>query len=464
MRNKYLVDHFCSVRHMRDYNGLTHINPRAPCLQRLGRFILDLTTASEKNGSTYNYLPSYVQYCEQRRMHSSQYWYVIHPLSLFTKYWQIVMCLVWFTIIPIDFSYLSAYELERCTSSLKVPALENIFTLLNWICMIDFIMRFFTGYIYSKTNEIVLVPTKIIWNYVKTFAFVDVTSFFVFFTSHWSTEKLICYKSALFVVMLVRTVRSVRLSTAFTYLKNITVNLGLTHNQYTYIRFGLLLILMVHFNACLYLFIPHTIEIISERKKNNWIRQLKTIYEMQGREYDTMTLFLHSVMETILRISMISVGTVTPVTLEGAVCCVIAFFCGCCFNIYMIGYIIQHMNESFCDAIQQEKTCNRLKNFCIHHKIPKTLEDSTISHYSLMFSDGNKFYKKRDIESLLSHQLRVDIFKEKIRFISGKYPAIFSDMPAHVWKYFGSLKESRYFVDDIIEDFGSGNFTLFKGG
>ncbi|XP_053681754.1 potassium voltage-gated channel subfamily H member 1-like [Sabethes cyaneus] len=161
--------HRCHLRH---HSG-THLAPVLPGTSKwvkLCRFVRCQLLADQDHPETKNYLKSNAQICnENRRQVSSYPPYVIHPFSRFRKHWDLVMFVtlaLHMLLLAYDFTFL----IFRKESSYHGAIVFDLF--LCAVLTVEICLKFITGYVVTDTNEIVLEPHRIAFNYMKSYRLV----------------------------------------------------------------------------------------------------------------------------------------------------------------------------------------------------------------------------------------------------------------------------------------------------
>ncbi|XP_020279912.1 potassium/sodium hyperpolarization-activated cyclic nucleotide-gated channel 2-like isoform X2 [Pseudomyrmex gracilis] len=120
-----------------------------------------LLMASDKHPSARKYLRSYVSIISERRHHLRNHRHIIHPLSIFRFYWEFIMIATIICLL-ISVPYQAAFRMNE--RSIYWTVFKNV---LLFLCCVDIMFNFMSGY-FDKTQQIVVMkPRKIIKEYLR---------------------------------------------------------------------------------------------------------------------------------------------------------------------------------------------------------------------------------------------------------------------------------------------------------
>ncbi|XP_055545907.1 potassium/sodium hyperpolarization-activated cyclic nucleotide-gated channel 1-like [Wyeomyia smithii] len=166
-------DHNCNLHRepgllpLLTWTSLPPIDPKTPLWVRFKRRLRELMLLSPEHPDTGTYFKSFAQVAnENKRLIENYPAWTIHPLSLFRKYWDLVMfvvSLVHLTLLSFVVSYLIYMDVAY------FPAIIQFDVILCIILATEVVMKFFTGFVVEYSKEIVLEPGRIVWNYLKSF-------------------------------------------------------------------------------------------------------------------------------------------------------------------------------------------------------------------------------------------------------------------------------------------------------
>ncbi|XP_055638702.1 uncharacterized protein LOC129776839 [Toxorhynchites rutilus septentrionalis] len=156
--------HSCILRYDSGTN-LPPITPESSTWTKITRRLRKIALLSPDHPDAEIFFRSFAQMAnENKRLVQDYPACIIHPLSAFRQYWDIVMFFILsahMVLLSFVVSYLIYMDLE------EFPWLIRTDLALCTILAIDFILKFFTGYIIKNTKRIVLEPRKILLNNLK---------------------------------------------------------------------------------------------------------------------------------------------------------------------------------------------------------------------------------------------------------------------------------------------------------
>ncbi|GJQ86959.1 hypothetical protein Trydic_g5173 [Trypoxylus dichotomus] len=140
---------------------------------RLRNLIVRLRMATSQHAGGWRYLPSHASIMREHKKHLMNL-YIVHPFSKFRIYWEMLMTLTFglqFVVIPLELAIYYTSILENVRGAWNFVRIS-----LDFVCLADVVLNFFTGYLQTMTKEIILNPSKIMRKYLKSLFFPDVIS------------------------------------------------------------------------------------------------------------------------------------------------------------------------------------------------------------------------------------------------------------------------------------------------
>ncbi|XP_053692490.1 potassium/sodium hyperpolarization-activated cyclic nucleotide-gated channel 4-like [Sabethes cyaneus] len=149
------------------WTSLPPIDPKTSLWARIKRRLRELVLLSPEHPDTGTYFKSFARIAnENKRLIQNYPACIIHPFSLFRKYWDMVMfavSLVHLLLLSFMISYLICINVDH------FPVIIKFDVILCTILAAEVIMKFVTGFVVESSKEIVLEPRRIIWNYLTSF-------------------------------------------------------------------------------------------------------------------------------------------------------------------------------------------------------------------------------------------------------------------------------------------------------
>ncbi|EZA51460.1 Potassium/sodium hyperpolarization-activated cyclic nucleotide-gated channel [Ooceraea biroi] len=167
---------------------------------------------------------------------------MIHPFSTFRIYWEFAMLLFTIVALLVTPVFLAFYFDKFEKWYLYNLAIDAVF-----IC--DIVIWFFTGYYDSRTQLIVMDPTFAMSKYLRGFFIVDILPvlplelFIVLFESLWYLASL-------------NLLKILRMRTTIIYLSRLYHVYQINFHLYKIMEIGIIVIMCVHWTACLEYYLP----------------------------------------------------------------------------------------------------------------------------------------------------------------------------------------------------------------
>lgn len=176
------TSHVCSLR-SDSISHLPKIFPDASCDKKFTRYLQKWLLVSMEHPHVFIYLKSRAAVERESKRQVEKYsGFLIHPLSRFRKYWNI---LVFIMMILNELLTAFIVGLFHHLGDSTLTLIHSVLISAKIILIFEIFLQFSTGYIVSETFEIVLCSEKIFRNY---------------FTSHFMPDIFCCLPHTYFVV------------------------------------------------------------------------------------------------------------------------------------------------------------------------------------------------------------------------------------------------------------------------
>lgn len=376
------------------------------------------------------------------------YHYTIHPFSYFRKFWERLMILTLFlsfVITPyvVTFIFLDDY--------VKMDSLVVVIISIEMICLLDILLNFFTGFCNEKTGAIVLDRKKIFIKYIKFYFWIDLLSSI---PKEFITETEYCEKTCINfsyfciwnLINILSLLKIFRIGTVFKLLQNhLTFYYGVMTFQFKLIKMSLLLLIIVHWFACLQFFLVRAIHgsSIKELHEFTWTYEDQIFWNSSSfgryflclyRTVYTILIFGHDVYESI--------------NYEDIVLTTFLTFLGFYLKIYLMAKILMFIKNRFSPSLKFYQEQKKLKDYMKYRRLPKDIQQRVIAYNDYRFK--SRYYNEKLILNVLSDQLKSNIamtvFATAIKNIR-----IFDDLPQElIMKIVLNFRQEYYLKGDII--------------
>lgn len=227
----FIVDHFCTLKPF-SKTGVPKLGPSATIWDKMSRFAKCLFIVSPYNLQTKGYFES-TSKLEQERRRFLRCGFVIHPLSIFSQYWQFMICILLYFNVSLGLIAPILQLRVKYNNSFFID-LQNFYLGTEIICCGHMLICFLTGYIENKTKNIVLDKKKIAVHYLSTYFIIDLCAFdFLFILPLYYIQLNTLFATIYFSVKLLRILR---LRTANTYLRHLIIYVNLSDDKFQLLK------------------------------------------------------------------------------------------------------------------------------------------------------------------------------------------------------------------------------------
>ena len=467
--------HDCNLR-ADSLSHLAKVLPDASYFTRIKRKCKKLCLVSIKHPEVFIHLKSNTAVENESKRQVQKKYFLIHPLSIFRKNWNIVIFLVMFLhqmMTPLVIGFFVDL------SPLALNVLIAVDILLCVILFSEVLLLFRTGYIVKKTNKIVLHPKVIAREYLKDLIpdligclpFIYFATFIIQNLNGSVNGASIVYLGVLYVFQFYRFER------LLFYFSSIPIMLQFSEKSSIIIPLILRTIYLWHWTACFKhlppLYTTHvdftdvettTVSIIPSQKNDlrrfygevlvddsNWEVVQNTLKENLIRtlsNYTIMNKYTRSMMIT-LKLAVQS-GYVDESSLSGHNMLVTAviMFGGWIYSTYVL-LVMSNVIIS-CDISEYKygQMANEIKAFCSAEKLSKELTDRIAIYFQYKY---NMHYFNEDaIKNSISVNLRKEILMHSCSVLLTKV-TLFKDLSKDILEdIVKCLKLEIYFTNSII--------------
>lgn len=352
---------------------------------------------------------------EERQRQARNHPHTIHPFSLFTKYWQIFMTIVWFIMLAHDMFYISFnFEIEYKTNNIW-----NVITLfMNSICMFDIMVNLITGYV-DKENNIELSERKIAGHHLRLWLLVDLVTIFVgtgllsykFLNNFHLTNAQVNY------IIIIRYIRILKVFNIYDGIRWLVDTSLISYFHYwiicwCFVFFSLLWVLGSMYYKIGYLNFTHSFD----HRNLSWVNFYVEMYG--GIHADSKldaSIYFHSLMECLLKLNWFRpISFATPVLISEAFFVVLIILIGLFFQtvfivlLYIFEYDLDntffidgyfenalnsYLNLNSCSVTSRKSILNRYE----HLKLLRITQDNYKEFPSSLKFDFNQHKATSDI-------------------------------------------------------------------
>ncbi|KAI4462300.1 i[[h]] channel isoform e [Holotrichia oblita] len=393
---------------------------------------------SENNPRSKIFLKSSATIYLEIQNHLQLHYYMIHPFSMMRVMWEMFMMVVFFILlvyIPIDVCFTAKTSLYE-----RLPRIT-----LDFVCIIDIMMSFITGYQDDTTKKIIMDPKSVAIRYLKTWFAVDVISSI-------NTDIFILLfnlKEQGFWLKIPSFLKVFHVTTLIKYLERFREWKETSLYRFKLMKMALLFTLSVIWSSC-------TLYVIAVYAEEDWIPE-------KGSSGPTLQEIWKGLRSCIIRVVMnfllLSHGFSKSKSLQVLIMEVILISIGWIFKLGATAQIIQivmkysSLNDKYYQMVQQFQEYMKSKN------LPETVQKRVLAYFEFRFQ--RNYYKENEILASLSNQLKQEIIVHTCGKLLNN-TVIFRDIPQpFLIRVSYLMKMEIYLPNDVVVIAGSEAHAMY---
>ncbi|XP_018369234.1 PREDICTED: potassium/sodium hyperpolarization-activated cyclic nucleotide-gated channel 1-like [Trachymyrmex cornetzi] len=436
LREPCLV-HICEVPPKED--SLRKIIPGTSLWSKLRRWFLGTRIASRKHPFTQYFLKSTQMINYEISRHLNSHPNMIHPFSTFRIFWESAMTLFIIAALMATPVFLAFYFDEPEKWYLFNHAIDSVF-----IC--DIVIWFFTGYYDCQTQLIILNPKIVASEYLRGFFVINVLPvlplefFIVLFKSMWYLAALNLLK-----ILWMRTV--IKYSRRLYYVYEINFHL------YKVAEISVIIIVCVHWAACLEYYLPLAVAKMVEQDDASWIR---SSYMLKRKT--KFAIYLTCVNRAIIALTT-STHYLDVRAPEDIIYNIILSVLGLLGFIYMLAQLSQLMMTIHSTRKRHLQLIEQLQQYMTYKELPYSLQRRLLSYYNYRNKKG--FERNKIIINHVSPYLREKLLLHNYRRLLNDVD-LFRNLPEIVVAQFiGAVRSEIFMSNDVLVRAGARGDALY---
>ncbi|GJQ85025.1 hypothetical protein Trydic_g3686 [Trypoxylus dichotomus] len=397
-------------------------------LVNLRRKFRGLMICNEKNPRAIMFLKSSATIYLEIQNHLHFNYYMIHPFSTMRGIWEMFMMVVHCVVliyIPIDVCFSTEGTITE-----RIPRMT-----LDFICILDIVICFVTGFQDSTTKRVIMDPKLVAKRYV--------TSWFVL-------DLLPCLNTDLIIMMynlqhtgvwlkIPSFLKAFRVLTLLKYMVRYRERREISMYKFKMIKMSMLFLLAVIWSSC-------TLYLIAANRQEEWIPEPKVYQHPDAGEIwvGLRTCFIRVVMSFLL----ISHGEDNSFNLAVLTIEIILISIGWCIKLAVTAQIVQivmkysSLTDKYYQMVQQFQEYMRSKS------VPDTVQRRILAFFEFRFQ--RNYYKENEILGSLSNQLKQEILVNTYGTLLTN-TIIFKDIPyALLLRISSMMKMEIYLPNDVV--------------
>jgi potassium voltage-gated channel Eag-related subfamily H protein 7 len=280
--------------------------------------------------------------------------FIVNPNSNFARQWDMLMvALLIFTAL------VTPFEVAFLTSAFDFLFVINRMVDFGFMC--DMVLNFFLGYFDENEARMVWNQKRIASRYLKGWFSIDLVSILPFDTVALAmNSKELSQLKILRVIRLLRLIKLMRIFRSSRVIKRIQSNSGLSFSTWALIKFLVLVLICLHWTACVWGMWPSMGE-----NENNWYLMADLELSGVGDKY------LASI-EFSLMAMVMGYGDFTPANSSERTVAVILMILGGSVYAYVIGAICGVVSERDPATSEYQANVDLLNDYMEEIKLPKS--------------------------------------------------------------------------------------------
>ncbi|XP_015439732.1 PREDICTED: LOW QUALITY PROTEIN: potassium/sodium hyperpolarization-activated cyclic nucleotide-gated channel 4-like [Dufourea novaeangliae] len=401
-------------------------------------------------------------FAEGRRPSGFQYWWIIHPFSRWSFYWEIVMTVV-FMISFLTIPFLISYVVLSHDDIL----MDKVNIVIYVFCWVDIIINCNTGYYDRKLANVELQPGKIMIQYLKTFLIPDILSSLPWdhITLPWRCVPGVKVERAVVLVNLLPLLKLSRYRYVNRQFFDFFMYLQVMHLYYELFSTLMLAFYILFWFSCLSYLIPalfvHMTGIAPESSRITGLEQKSIRFR-----------FLHSLFMVVEKFSANGFGMEQSTSEGHLILSSVLMLAGRLLDCYIVVMLIQIKAGAKQSKSKFHEIMNQVIAYTIQKQLPPHMKNRLLTYYQHRFRYS--YFREKTIlvnlsggtdnldfcvvdgesqslkKSVIPEQLRQEIaFQSNHRLVENV--AIFKTLPKYILRSIvKNLKFELYLPNDVI--------------
>ncbi|XP_014224456.1 potassium/sodium hyperpolarization-activated cyclic nucleotide-gated channel 1-like [Trichogramma pretiosum] len=393
-------------------------------------------TVSHQSKSAQRYLRSHASIDYEKRYHQRHHVYIIHPFSLFRQWWNIfIIVLILYNMI--NFPYQAGFNMNRDNFSWTIQ--KNF---LLFICCCDILVNFFTGYFDKAQNVVELEWKKIAMHYVKTRFVLD-------FIGSFPTDLMFihCWEECIVIREIFSLLFVFRVCSCSNYFGGLIRDCESRHALYDFMSSLFWLLIILHWQACLYWIIPVLVKsrTIPQRPNNDsWINSIN-LWENDNNANKYGHCFLRAVV-TFMHSGFLA--QTEPKNEEDQYLVIAFYYIGVLIFCLLVARVMQFFKGANSSKLKYQAAIAHLSQYMNHKQLPRRMRKRLVDYYEFRFQ--RRFFREPEILSVLSAHMRQEIRMHSCRKLVENV-TFFNNLPISLLsKIVALLKSEIFLVNDVI--------------
>ncbi|XP_026727191.1 potassium/sodium hyperpolarization-activated cyclic nucleotide-gated channel 3-like [Trichoplusia ni] len=408
------------------------------------RSIRKLGQLTKHHPMTFEYFRSYsAVVAERQRQLLEEGGRVIHPFSLFSLIWNTFMIVVNLTHMGV--STFRLFFILRHIGRMRIHHNDQVLLVAHAICFLDILVRMNTGYAKPKEKTVVMVKSRILCHYFRSWFLVDLLSCMPF------AYIALSYRCRPQFILIAHMMAVLRTSRIYMVHNNLKIFLRIFTESYIVhglVGLAVIFLITAHWCSCL-MYLPAIFHYY-------WWEYMSTEYNYYLRVHGPNDLLLYSwevrynkaILITLSAFfgtgfTMFRSNEPEEIIIHAAIIVYAAMF-----MVFALVFLIKSYLTLFGSSLRYHGLMNQVEEYMKYRQFPTVLKKRVFAFYQYRYQ-GRYFKEEADL-NCLSDELRDEIKLHTCRTLVNKVK-LFEGVPANVvGTVLGCLRPEVFLSNDLV--------------
>ncbi|XP_014473811.1 PREDICTED: potassium/sodium hyperpolarization-activated cyclic nucleotide-gated channel 1-like [Dinoponera quadriceps] len=435
MQHSPRVEHVCKMP--KEEDPLTTLIPGTSVWSRLRRWFLRTRIVSRRHPFTRWCVKSNKAFRYDISRHIESYPYMIHPFSSFRIMWETAMTvfiIAALIVTPILFTFFVNHEKWHINHA------------INAVLVCDIVLWFLTGYYDHQTQSIILDSRIVASKYLRGFFVLNVLPVL-------PLEFLATAREPIWFLKSVNLLKIVWMRNLLIYSRRLYYVYRINFHLYKIAEMGVIMVIYVHWVACLEYYIPLIVAKVAGPDDESWIRSAY----MLKRE-TRFQIYLACLHRALIALAA-SAHYLNMQTTEDIVYNLILTILGFFAFIYLLARFLQLMTTFHSTNKRHLKLIQQLQQYMRHKELPYFLQRRLLAYYNYRNQKGLE--RDKQIMRYVSPYLREKLLLHNYMSLL-KNVELFRHLPQTIVTQLADALHSEIFItNDVLIKAGTRGDALY---
>lgn len=376
---------------------------------------------------------------ERKRHLQSKYYYIIHPFSKIHFISGVLNIIAWI----ISFFHDPWFAAYNWGSRNYLNKLEHFVFFINVYLICNCFLNFFTGYVDTKTGEVIIDQKVIIKRYIRTFFIFDILGSLPYL----QLAKLFAITNGRVIglSLWLHLLRCARIKTLVRYLKDWCQSFDMNSLYYYIVMFAFIVTFEIHVFVCLLYYVPkHVGKLLGY--KESWIDYFIALKKPSKKieSYEIYLDTLHIIIMNFFRCG--NEESYFKNTLE-YVLLIIIIFIGTITNIIILSFYMTRIGASSISESKYSQLIAQIKAYSLTNKLSLDIQKHLGQYYAAIYH--GKYFETDSIIATLSNSIRQELLIQECRNML-KHIKLFEGVPKDILEHIIPKLNREYFLTNDV--------------